>query len=156
MCKLKVKYPSTVKYWHVWIEYFFFNPNISADKMIYLTSTWVKKSSGKKMLSKSLVSLGYWESWVPVAKTVRGSTIFIFLSFLGKRTWSCEKNAVLFSLICGCVTIHSEIRELSKTRMKFHDVSFKKGEILFFAFLPTVSNVGMMAWAQAAIWDNKA
>ena len=62
MCKLQVKYPSTVKYWHVSIEYSFFNPNISADKVIYLTSTWVKSHLEKKMLSKSLVSLGYWES----------------------------------------------------------------------------------------------
>ena len=62
MCKLQVKYPSTVKYWHVTIEYSFFNPNISADKVIYLTSTWVKSHLEKKMLSKSLVSLGYWES----------------------------------------------------------------------------------------------
>lgn len=62
MSKLQVKYPSTVKYWHVSIEYFFFNPNISADKVIYLTSTWVKSHLEKKMLSKFLVSLGYWES----------------------------------------------------------------------------------------------
>lgn len=44
------------------IEYFFFNPDISADKAIYLTSTWVKSHLEKKMLSKSLVSLGFWES----------------------------------------------------------------------------------------------
>lgn len=30
------------------IEYFFFNPDISADKAIHLTSTWVKSHLGKK------------------------------------------------------------------------------------------------------------
>ena len=42
--------PSTVKYWHVSIEYFSSTPSISADKVIYLRLTWVKNHLEKNAL----------------------------------------------------------------------------------------------------------
>ena len=63
------------------IEYFFFNPDISADKAIYLTSTWVKSHLEKKMLSKKLIggkqvkitSIPYLNALILNSETSKGS-----------------------------------------------------------------------------------